>query len=122
MDLELQNLAKRLEKLVLQRSQITTELASVDKEIAAAIIDRNNKQRELSLKKAATTQRPIVIDSQGDRIDIGDHVETLTRGKYYEKRGRVIALDAKKGTVTIRYISSKKETWRKGYNVRRTSK
>ena len=122
MDLELQNLAKRLEKLVLQRSQITTELASVDKEIAAAIIDRNNKQRELSLKKAATTQRPIVIDSQGDRIDIGDHVETLTRGKYYEQRGRVVALDAKKGTVTIRYISSKQETWRKGHNVRRTSK
>ena len=122
MNSELQRLTQRLEKLALQRSQVTTKLASVDLEIATTINARNQKQRELSVKKNTTTEKSIVTDSKGDRITIGDHVETVTRGKYYERRGEVIGIKAKNNTITIRYLSSKKETWRKSQNVRKIAK
>ena len=122
MDSELQGLTQRLEKLVLQRSQITTELASVDAKIATAISAQNQKQRELSVEKNTTTQKSIVTDSKGNYITIGDYVETLTQGEYYERRGEVIGIEAKNNVVTFRYLSSKNETWRKSYNVCRITK
>ena len=108
--------------MVLQRSQITTELASVDAKIATAISAQNQKQRELSVEKNTTTQKSIVTDSKGNYITIGDYVETLTQGEYYERRGEVIGIEAKNNIVTIRYLSSKNETWRKSYNVCRIAK
>jgi SMC interacting uncharacterized protein involved in chromosome segregation len=62
MNSELQRLTQRLDKLALQRSQVTTKLASVDLEIATTINARNKKARELSVKKNTTTEKSIVTD------------------------------------------------------------
>ena len=119
MDSELQEIIQRLDKLVLQRSQITNELSSVDAEIASTIVKRNNKQRELSAK---TKEKGLAKDSKGELIAVGDHIETVTRGKYFERKGEVISIDHKNKTITLRYLISKKETWRKAYNVVKVSK
>ena len=122
MDSELQEIIQQLDKLVLQRSQITNELSSVDAEIASTIVKRNHKQRELSAKRSTTKEKGLAKDSKGELIAVGYHIETVTRGKYFERKGEVISIDHKNKTITLRYLISKKETWRKAYNVVKVSK
>ena len=83
---------------------------------------RNHKQRELSAKRSTTKEKGLAKDSKGELIAVGDHIETVTRGKYFERKGEVISIDHKNKTITLRYLISKKETWRKAYNVVKVSK
>ena len=93
MDQELQQIISRLDKLVLQRSEITSKLASVDAKIALAIKERNRKQKEPSTKKKSAKAKRVLTDSPGEGLVIGDTIETVTRGKYFERKGEVININ-----------------------------
>ena len=66
-------ITEKVETLLLRRSEVTSELSNVDKEIAEIIQDRNLIAWQLNFS--------VVKDSTGVPIIKGDYIETVTKGK-----------------------------------------
>ena len=113
MDSKIQQITTKLEILLVRRSRTTSELSDIDSQIENTVRDRNDRQEKLS------EESNTVKDSARQLLAIGDYVETVTRGKYIKRKGKVTAIDKQQSIVTLKYIVSKKETWRKGHNLRK---
>ena len=126
MDSELQETTKQLKNLLLRRSKVSSKLASIDSEIASTINERNQRPnrpstntKEVDYKK--DKKKSQVKDSRGVVLVVGDKIEIVTRGLYYDRKAEIIAINYKDNSVTIRYLQSKKQTWRKAHNVTKLS-
>ena len=126
MDSELQETTKQLKNLLLRRSKVSSELASIDSEIASTINERDRRPNRPStntkeVKYKKDKKKSQVKDSRGVVLVVGDKIETVTRGLYYDCKAEIIAINYKDNSVTIRYLQSKKYTWRKVHNVTKLS-
>ena len=92
MDHESQQIVNRLEKLLFHRSEVTSELANVDTQIATVVSKRKQKQKELNAKKKKEKKESLVEDSRGDCLSVGYIVDTSTQGKYFERRANITAV------------------------------
>ena len=126
MDSELQETTKQLKNLLLRRSKVSSELANIDSEIASTINERDRRPNRPStntkeVKYKKDKKKSQVKDSRGVVLEVGDKVETVTRGLYHDRKAEIIAINYKDNSVTIRYLQIKKQTWRKAHNVTKLS-
>ena len=126
MDSELQETTKQLKNLLLRRSKVSSELASIESKIASTINERDRRSNRPStntkeVKYKKDKKKSQVKDSRGVVLVVGDEIETVIRGLYHDRKAEIIAINYKDNSVTIRYLQSKKQTWRKAHNVTKLS-
>ena len=115
---EWHTLIKKLKNLRIQRTEVVTELASVDHEIAVTLDAATKGKQELIRggdNPVTMISSQTVRDSVGEPLFKGDIVETITKGKYFEWTAKI--LDIKEEIVTFEYLKCKKSSWRKPTNL-----
>ena len=120
---ELLRLSKLVQELSIQRGEVITQLSEVDHNLAIAVEYRNKERRRLSAKEGATSkaksEKSTAQDSRGEILSIGNIVQTVTQGKYFEREEMVLSIKGDK--VTIQYLKGKKKTWRLSRSLRKIS-
>ena len=119
MNNKLQTITRKLEKLMICWSKVTSELANVDTKITATIQARNSVQCTVSCQSVCPSVSA-VNDSVGVLIVKGDHVQSVTRGKYFERKAKTTKIIGNKAF--IEYLRSKQLTWRYSSNLRKIEK